>query len=161
MITKFNQWLQTHMAVKPSERLSDENIRKLHLLLGGSFGQAIQQYRTGHRTAPQLVFAIRELVEIDDPRKMLIVRRDEKLAENLGYAIRMYAEFGKAPDGGDLEAWAFQCLANLNRSYGTDEDIELPEARELWESILSKPAHPIKKTTPPANIYRRKRLQSL
>lgn len=156
MITKFNTWLQTHMAVKPSERLSDEHIRKLHLLLGGSFGQAIQQYRAGHRTAPQLVFAIRELVEIDDPRKMLIVRRDEKLAEGLGYAIRMYAEFGKAPDGGELEAWAFRCLANLNRSYGTAARIADPTTRALWESI-----NPPKKEAPPANLYRRKRLQAL
>lgn len=156
MISQFNTWLQTHMAVKPSDRLSDENIRTLHILLGGSFGQSIQQFRSGHRTAPQLVMAIRELVEIGDPQTARVFRRDEALAESLRYAVKMHSETGHAPDGGELEAWAFHRLANLNRSFAVGEDIEDPTARALWESI-----HPLKKTTQPANIYRRKRLEAL
>ncbi|MFU8803189.1 MAG: hypothetical protein ACNA8W_05200 [Bradymonadaceae bacterium] len=142
---KFNDWLTRHLDKRRSDRLTEHDLQSLRLLLGGAYGQAVQQFRLGHRVPFGLRNAIRELVDLDEPSDILRLRRDQILARDLRYGIQFNNDFGHAPDGGSLQAWAVKVRERLDATF--DVTVEPGgEAGELWGRIVA-----------PANLRRRQR----
>lgn len=143
---RFNDWLRERYE---PDRTAKGRIRRrkgvhvygrevhdeLRRLLGGSYTpQAIRRARAGDDVGIQLKAAIKTLVELEDREAILAHRRDERLATALRHGRRHHDRSGKAPDGGDLEAWARRQRRELDDHFDTDAPLG-GEAAELWEEI--------------------------
>lgn len=145
---QFNGWLERHYGLRKRDPIRDHADR-LDLLLGGSFrASSLQAVRLGRPTSYRVRAAVRELVELDEPEKVLALRRDQILERELRYGLSFQEQFDKAPDGGDLREWSRTVKARLDRTHQTDAPVR-GEALRLWGQIH--------KTTP-ANARRRQRL---
>lgn len=157
-IDQFEQWLADHY---DPERTAAGRTRmqkgvpvyprdahqELQKLLGGSFGaKAIRKARAGEQVPARLRGAIETLVELDDVDAILAHRRDQKWLESVRHARHIHSLEGKAPDGGDLEAWVRRQKNRLDDVYDTDAPLD-GEAAEVWAEIC----------LPAANRTRRQR----
>lgn len=124
---RFNAWLEKHL--EPAYTLSGTrstsmglhsylDMSRLRLLLGGTFGESVVHIRKGETSAPHVRKAVEELLEAGDEESILALRRDQAFLRALRHATRHASEFGHAPDGRDIWAWANACLLRLNGVYG-------------------------------------------
>lgn len=130
----FNEWLKTHMNINPGQRLGPDEIRTLQILLGGSYGSAIQDARKDTKIPFGLKHAIGELVTMT-PDEARAYRRDKTLIRDLSHKIRMAREFG-----GEIKEWSKRNKARLDETYRTTAPLR-GEALRLWRQVHSVSAN--------------------
>ena len=140
----FNDWLARHFdpihtatgTVSKSRGVTRyEGDTRLRLLLGGAIVTPAHSFRSGDDVPYRVKRAIEEIVELQDPKKIRILRRDQSVKQNLKHGVRHQKTFGQAPDGGRLAEWAEAILERENERFGVTGRPNV----DLWNAVAGRP----------------------
>lgn len=131
---RFESWLAEHFspvrlasgAVATSRDVPRYEIPDFNLLLGASRSDVIHRWRAGDNVSYRTLKAVQEIVDLWDLGQIRQLRARQAVERDVGSARRHHEIFGRAPDGGDIDAWVARCQARHARDFGVELENEIP-----------------------------------